>query len=315
MRRIASPPTGCALRLRCAAALGGRGGCRWRASRWRGTATVARALGRARRPRCVAGGSPGRRGSRSPCRSSSPRGGPRSRAPAGRRACAVTRWCWAPGERAGGAADDRLPAALRASERARRAAATRGRRCTGWRRSRIRSWRRADKREWLRRLARLAFAVEADFSLWRVCRAYPAERYVAAGAGAARRAPAVAARRGARTCRGTRRICASCARSCPRSTSRSRCAASGRRFGRACCGLDRARRRVEALFGVAAAVPIPASELEALIVAEERAFAPRRGVPAGCGARRRASCSGCCAARRAAGSPSPCWTITGSRRR
>src|SRR3954454_22570422 len=35
----------------------------------------------------------------------------------------------------------------------------------------------ADKREWLRRLARFAFAVEADFSLWRVCRAYPAEQY------------------------------------------------------------------------------------------------------------------------------------------
>jgi hypothetical protein len=35
----------------------------------------------------------------------------------------------------------------------------------------------ADKRDWLRRLARFAFAVEADFSLWRVCRAYPAERY------------------------------------------------------------------------------------------------------------------------------------------
>src|SRR6476646_7031382 len=35
----------------------------------------------------------------------------------------------------------------------------------------------ADKREWLRRLARFAFAVEADFSLWRVCRAYPAHEY------------------------------------------------------------------------------------------------------------------------------------------
>src|SRR3954452_14218399 len=35
----------------------------------------------------------------------------------------------------------------------------------------------ADKREWLRRLARFAFSVEADFSLYRVCRAYPAERY------------------------------------------------------------------------------------------------------------------------------------------
>ena len=35
----------------------------------------------------------------------------------------------------------------------------------------------ADKREWLRRLAQFAFAVEADFSLWRVCRAYPADGY------------------------------------------------------------------------------------------------------------------------------------------
>ena len=35
----------------------------------------------------------------------------------------------------------------------------------------------ADKREWLRRLARFAFAVEADFSLWRVCREYPADGY------------------------------------------------------------------------------------------------------------------------------------------
>ena len=35
----------------------------------------------------------------------------------------------------------------------------------------------ADKREWLRRLARFAFAVEADFSLYRVCRAYPADGY------------------------------------------------------------------------------------------------------------------------------------------
>src|SRR5215208_4254735 len=35
----------------------------------------------------------------------------------------------------------------------------------------------AEKRAWLGRLARFAFAAEADFSLWRVCRAYPAERY------------------------------------------------------------------------------------------------------------------------------------------
>ena len=54
----------------------------------------------------------------------------------------------------------------------------RARRCFAWRASPTRSWRRADKREWLRRLARFAFSVEADFSLWRVYRAYPAERYV-----------------------------------------------------------------------------------------------------------------------------------------
>ncbi len=49
----------------------------------------------------------------------------------------------------------------------------------------------ADKREWLRRLARFAFAVEADFSLWRVCRAYPAERVRRAGRRAAGRPRAV----------------------------------------------------------------------------------------------------------------------------
>lgn len=36
----------------------------------------------------------------------------------------------------------------------------------------------ADKREWLGRLARFAYVVGADFSLWRVNRAYPAEGYV-----------------------------------------------------------------------------------------------------------------------------------------
>jgi|SRR5215207_3839800 len=41
----------------------------------------------------------------------------------------------------------------------------------------------ADKRDWLRRLARLAFAVEADLSLWRVNRAYPADEYVAQAEG------------------------------------------------------------------------------------------------------------------------------------
>src|SRR3954464_3617710 len=39
----------------------------------------------------------------------------------------------------------------------------------------------ADKRDWLRRLARFAFAVEADFSLWRVCREYAAAGYADQG--------------------------------------------------------------------------------------------------------------------------------------
>ena len=77
-------------------------------------------------------------------------------------------------------------------------------------------------------------------------------------------------RRGARTCAGTRRTCASCAPSCPRSTSPCRCATDG--SSGVVRGADRIRRRVEALFGVAAAVPIPVAEIEALIVAEERAF-------------------------------------------
>ena len=53
----------------------------------------------------------------------------------------------------------------------------------------------ADKREWLRRLARLAFAVEADLSLWRVSRAYPAE-YVRRPTGCSTRATSAATRGG-----------------------------------------------------------------------------------------------------------------------
>ena len=47
----------------------------------------------------------------------------------------------------------------------------------------------ADKREWLRRLARFAFSVEADFSLWRVNRAYPARALRRTGRGDAGRTP------------------------------------------------------------------------------------------------------------------------------
>jgi hypothetical protein len=50
-------------------------------------------------------------------------------------------------------------------------------RCSGWTRRRNPFLAAADTRDWLTRLARFAFSVEADFSLWRVCRAYPADRY------------------------------------------------------------------------------------------------------------------------------------------
>jgi hypothetical protein len=128
----------------------------------------------------------------------------------------------------------------------------------------------AGKREWLRRLARFAFAVEADFSLWRVCRAYPAGGY-------ADQAMALLDARG-------------------QSPAAWRSYLSGheahlrelRSFtpevylavslpGQRSAGFDRMRRRVEGLFGVANPVPIPASEIDALVVAEERAFRRAEG--------------------------------------
>ena len=80
-------------------------------------------------------------------------------------------------------------------------------------------------------------------------------------------------------------------------------------------GLDRLRRRVEGLFGVAHPVPIAASEIDALVVAEERAFRRAEALACRCAARRRASCSGCCAAPPAAASPSPRSMTIGSRAR
>ncbi len=127
----------------------------------------------------------------------------------------------------------------------------------------------ADKREWLRRLARFAFAAEADFSLWRVCRAYPAERYTQqADALLDARTQSPAAWRSylagheahLRELRSfVPEVYLAVSLNADRATGVIR-------------GTDKIRRRVEALFGVAAAVPIPGAEIEALIVAEERAF-------------------------------------------
>src|SRR3954451_329778 len=127
----------------------------------------------------------------------------------------------------------------------------------------------ADKRAWLQRLARFAFAAEADFSLWRVCRAYPAERYVEQAEALldARTQSAAAWRSYLNGHEAHLRelhsfvpevyLTVSLTAEKPPTLVRS---------------ADRIRRRVEELFGVAPAVPIPAAEIETLVAAEERAF-------------------------------------------
>ncbi|MDA0173399.1 hypothetical protein OJ998_30125 [Solirubrobacter taibaiensis] len=128
----------------------------------------------------------------------------------------------------------------------------------------------ADKREWLRRLARFAFAVEADFSIWRVCRAYPADGYAdQAMALLDERNQSAAAWRSylaghEEYLRGLRSFTPEVYLAVSLPSQRS-------------SGLDRARRRFEGLFGVAHPVPIPGSELDALVAAEERAFRRAEG--------------------------------------
>jgi hypothetical protein len=127
----------------------------------------------------------------------------------------------------------------------------------------------AEKRDWLGRLARFAFSVEADFSLWRVCRAYPAERYVQQAEALldARSQSAAAWRSYLRGHEAHLRELRSFVPEVYLAVS-----LNAERTGGVVRGADRIRRRVEALFGVAASVPIAGSEIEALIVAEERAF-------------------------------------------
>jgi hypothetical protein len=127
----------------------------------------------------------------------------------------------------------------------------------------------ADKREWLRRLARFAFAAEADFSLWRVCRAYPAESYAVQAQGMLdeRHQSAIAWREYLKGHEAHLRELRSFVPEVYLAISLVTDRDSG-----VVRGMDRMRRRVEGLFGVAGVVPIPASEIEALIVAEERAF-------------------------------------------
>src|SRR5215213_8681242 len=123
----------------------------------------------------------------------------------------------------------------------------------------------ADKREWLQRLARFAFSAEADFSLWRVCRAYPAERY-------AEQAMALLDERHHSAAAWSSYLNGHEAhlRELHSFTPEVYLAIS--LPAQRSAGFDRLRRRAEGLFGVASAVPIPASEIDALVVAEERAF-------------------------------------------
>jgi hypothetical protein len=136
----------------------------------------------------------------------------------------------------------------------------------------------ADKREWLSRLARFAFAVEADFSLWRVNRAYPADRYVEQAEGMlddrhqTREAWCSYLRGHEHHLRKLR----SFVPEVYLAVSLRADGASGLGAG-LLRGVDRFRRRMEALAGVGGVPPIAAAELEALIACEERAFARAAG--------------------------------------
>lgn len=127
----------------------------------------------------------------------------------------------------------------------------------------------ADKREWLRRMARFAFSAEADFSLWRVCRAYPADTYAAqADALLDDRAQSAAAWR--QYLKGHETHLRQLRSFVPEVyLAVSLMTPGGSGVAR---GLGRVRERVERVFGVSRTLPIAATELDALIVAEERAL-------------------------------------------
>ena len=172
-----------------------------------------------------------------------------------------------------------------------------------------------DKLAWLGRLAQFAFAVEADFSLWRVSRAYPAEGYVA-------QAEALVDERFQRpevwrdylrgherhlaelrshvpevylavSLRAARRP-ASAARFCARATARAAASRTSSASGRR----SRSRAPSSRRCSPPRSAPSPACSPPC----------PSAGPP-------RASSSGSCAGRRAEGSPSPRSTRTGSRTR
>jgi hypothetical protein len=127
----------------------------------------------------------------------------------------------------------------------------------------------ADKREWLRRMARFAFSAEADFSLWRVCRAYPADTYAEQAQSLLddRGQSSVAWRHYLKGHETHLRQLRSFVPEVYLAVSLRAPGSSG-----VTRGLGHVRRRVEDLFGVSRTLPIAAAELEALIAAEERAL-------------------------------------------
>src|SRR5215213_6061262 len=128
----------------------------------------------------------------------------------------------------------------------------------------------ADKRDWLRRLARFAFAVETDFSLWRVCREYPAAGYAAQGM-------ALLDDRGQSPAAWRSYLNGHEAHLRELRSFTPEVFLAVSLPGERSAGFDRVRRRVEGFFGVANPVPIAASEIDVLVVAEERAFRRAEG--------------------------------------
>ncbi len=126
----------------------------------------------------------------------------------------------------------------------------------------------AEKWGLLRRLERFGHLVGADFSIWRVQRAYPADRYVPGLAGAA---DSVHADHEAwrRYLEGHESRLAELEPSLPEVYL---AVSLGERSKGGLRSLGRARRRVEEIAGVGAPRPVPRSELEELAAAERRCF-------------------------------------------
>jgi hypothetical protein len=132
----------------------------------------------------------------------------------------------------------------------------------------------AEKWALLHRLERFGHLVGADFSLWRVQRSYPAERYAAELAGAADPVHADG-EDWARYLGGHQRRLAELGSHLPEIYIAVSLQEPAKGYLRS---LDRVRRRVEELAGLAGPRPISGAQLEALAAAEERTYQRLAGV-------------------------------------